>query len=306
MTLHDRRTANLRLAVIGTGRWGAIIVRELVELGTAVIAVDPDAAARQRALELGAIEAVPGLTGNEHVDAVVVATPASRHEHDVMHVASLGVPVACEKPLAVSTASATRIVEAVGERLVVLHVWRYHPGVELLGSLARSGRLGTVNSVHTVRTNWTSPRTDVDPVWTLLPHDLSIAIEILGALPDPTSAVVERIDGRAVGIWATFGAAPAIIVDASTRGDRRREVRVHGTEAVALFSDTDPSVRVLTGAATNPVEELIPFDPTPALTRELAAFVRFVEGGDAPRTDAREAIAVVTAVERALALGASR
>jgi predicted dehydrogenase len=278
----------------------------LVDLGTSVVAIDPDATALQRAIELGAIEAQSHLTGDEGVDAVLIATPATSHERDVLDVAELGVPVACEKPLTVSSESAARIVDAVGDRLTVLHVWRYHPGVELLGELARSGRLGTVNAIHTVRTNWTSPRTDIDPVWTLLPHDLSIAIEILGHLPEPTSAVIERIDGCAVGIWATFGTDPALVVDASTRGERRRDVRVHGTEAVALLNGTEPYVRILSGSTTTPREEYLTFDATPALRRELAVFVEHVRGGDAPKTDAKEGLAVVAAVERALALGTHR
>jgi predicted dehydrogenase len=306
VTREHFQTAQPRVAVVGVGRWGANIVRDLVGLGISVVAIDADASARQRAIELGAVEAKPHLTGDEGLDAVVVATPATSHERDVLGVAHLGVPVACEKPLSVSSESAGRIVDAVGDRLTVLHVWRYHPGIELLGELARSGRLGTVNAIHTVRTNWTSPRTDIDPVWTLLPHDLSIAIEILGHLPEPTNAVVERIDGCAVGVWATFGSDPVVVVDASTRGQRRRDVRVHGTDAVALLNESDPYVRVLSGNATTPHEERLAFDATPALRRELAAFVEHVRGGDAPKTDAEEGLAVVSAVERALAHGTPR
>lgn len=296
-------TAGPRVAVVGVGRWGTNIVRDLVHLGVDVVAIDPDATARRRAMDLGAAAAQPCLARDQGVDAVVVATPAASHENDILDVADLGVPLACEKPLTVSSESAARIIDTVGDRLTVLHVWRYHPGVELLGELARSGRLGIINAVHTERTNWTSPRTDVDPVWTLLPHDLSIAIEILGHLPELTNAVVERIEGRAVGIWAMFGSHPTLVVDASTRGVRRRTIRVHGTEAVAILDGAEPFIRVLSGETTTAHEDLLAFDTTPALTRELAAFVEHVRGGHAPKTDAVEGSAVVTAVERALAHG---
>jgi len=299
----DHRGANPIIAVIGVGRWGANIVRDLVVLGADVIAVDPDPAARTRAIELGAVDSRAALSGAPDVDGVVIATPASSHERDVLEAGRLGVPIACEKPLTASSVSARAVVEAVGGRLTVLHVWRYHPGVELLGRLARSGSLGSVNALRTVRANWTSPRCDVDPMWTFLPHDLSIAVEIFGCVPEPVHATVERIDGRVVSIWAAFG-PPDVLVEATTRsGERRRDIRVHGSDAVAVLSDGAEHVEVLTGAALTPDVERIAFDPTPALQREMGAFVEHIRGGPAPKTNAAEGLAVVDAVERALALG---
>ena len=300
----DRRPL---IAEVGTGRWGSNIVRDLVALAADVIAIDTDPNARNHAIELGAVESRSALDPATTVDAIVVSTSASTHERDVIEAARFGVPIACEKPLATSTTSARAIVDAVGERLTVLHVWRYHPGIELLGELARSGRLGRVNALRTIRTNWTSPRDDVDPVWTLLPHDLSIAIEILGHVPAPRTATVDRIDGRAVGIWATFGADPAVIVEASTRsGERRREVRIHGTDGVATVVDGADHVELLTGLSATPDVDRIGFDPVPALLRELAAFVDHVRGGPPPKTNAAEGLAVVAAVEQALALDQQR
>jgi predicted dehydrogenase len=293
------------IAVIGVGRWGSNIVRDLALLGVDVVAVDPDATARDRAVALGAVAGVDALAAAPHaIDAAVIATPASRHETDVLALTGFDRPIACEKPLTVSSRSARAIVDAVGGRLTVLHVWRYHPGVELLGELARSGVLGDLTAVATSRTNWTSPRTDVDPVWTLLPHDLSIAAEVLGAVPTPRAATVERIDGRAVGIWATFGSAPPLVVEASTRsGARRRDIAVHGTHAVAVLHDDHDHVEILTGTSSRPDVDRLTFDPTPALQRELAAFVDHVRGGPPPKTAAAEGLAVVEAVEQALALG---
>jgi predicted dehydrogenase len=300
----DPPTSRPTIAVLGAGRWGSNIVRDLALLDVDVVAVDPDPTARERAVELGAVAGVAALDPTPAADAIVIATPASSHEADVLALGGFGGPIACEKPLAVSTRSARTIVDAVGDRLTVLHVWRYHPGVELLGELARSGVLGHVTALASARTNWTSPRTDVHPVWTLLPHDLSIAVEILGAVPTPVSATVERIDGRAVGIWATFGSAPPLIVEASTRcGDRRRDIRVHGTDGVAALREGSDHVEILTGSDARPEIERVGFDPTPALQRQLATFVAHVRGGPAPKTGAAEGLAVVDAVEQALALG---
>lgn len=294
------------VAVLGVGRWGRHIVRDLALLGASVHAVDPDPAARELASALGAASVAerlePDLPTANRLDGIVVATPASQHHRDLLALGGFDVPIACEKPLTVSGPDARRVVAELGDRLTVLHVWRHHPGIRLLGSIARSGRLGQITAVHTTRTNWTSPRTDVDPVWTLLPHDLSIGIEVLGALPPLVHAVVERIDDRAVGVWATFGEHPALVVEASTRSrERRRDVQVHGTTGVAVLHDGATHVQVLSGTAPTPEVAQLPFDQTPALVCELRAFLDHVQGGPAPVTDAAEGLAVVEAVERTLA-----
>jgi predicted dehydrogenase len=297
-----------RIVVVGAGGWGINIVRDLVTLGVEVSVVDPDLTARQNAEIAGASSTLSAWSGVGAVDGVVISTPASTHEQVLTEVAAgTSVPIACEKPLAVSAESARRMIELAGGRLTVLHTWRYHPGVTTLAELAKSGRLGTVTAVESTRVNWTSPRTDVDPVWTLLPHDVSVALAILGEVPTVVSSEVERIDHRAVGVWAMFRTAVGtpFVATASTRSpEKRREIRVHGTDAVAVWSDRDEaSVNVYSGNVSPPHTERIRLssDMT-ALQIELDAFRRHVEGGSAPVTDAAEGLRVVEAVQATLDL----
>ncbi|MEM9515322.1 MAG: Gfo/Idh/MocA family oxidoreductase [Actinomycetota bacterium] len=294
----------LRIAVLGCGRWGRLIVDDLISLGAAVHVVDPDPAAQLSARQRSAT-ASASIDGCERVDAVVIATPASGHAIDIESVAELGVPIACEKPLTTSAAAAKRTLDTVGDRLTVLHVWRYHHGVERLRRLIEEGALGDVALLRTNRTNWTSPRTDVDPVWTLLPHDLSIAVELFGEAPSPVDAVVEQIDDRAVGIWAhcvTSAGVPCIF-EASTRYERRqRTIRVHGDQAVAVLDPDAATLELYSGLAGEPVRTAIPYDPAPALCRELHAFLDHVAGGPPPKTSGAEGVAVVAAVEQTLTI----
>ena len=304
-----------RIVLAGCGRWGRLIARDLLALSATVTVVDPSPDAGSWARSLGltwhrsladladlADRGGPGVdgAGDARVDGVVVATPASTHAAVLAEVAALDVPVFCEKPLTVDVGEAEVLVESLGDRLHVMHVWRYHPGVELLGELARSGALGTVHGVRTTRTNWTSPRTDVDTTWTLVPHDLTIGIEILGMLPTPRAALAEVIDGRAVSLWAHLGGAdePWLAVEASTRvAQRRREVRVHGSLATAtLAGDDTTDVVVAEGADLTPRVRTIPFDPSPPLRRELAAWLAFTSGGSPPRSTGREGLTVVRAI----------
>jgi predicted dehydrogenase len=132
-------------------------------------------------------------------------------------------------------------------------------------------------------------------VWTLVPHDLTVALEVLGHLPAPLAAVADVVDGRALGLDALCGPSPWLVVEASTRHQRkRREVRVHGADAVAvLASDDAPAVRVERGEDV----ELVPVDGEPPLRRELDAFLAHLDGGPPPKSDAAEGLAVVEAVQ---------
>ncbi|MGN6695566.1 MAG: Gfo/Idh/MocA family protein [Aquihabitans sp.] len=285
-----------RVAVVGCGRWGRLIVDDLEDLGADVVTVDshPDAGAD--------LPDASALGVHAPIEGAVVATPASQHLRTLEALAPLGVPVFCEKPLAPSVDDAEAAAALLGSRLHLMHVWRYHPGVELLGAVARSGRIGEVHGMRTVRDGWTSPRTDVDAVWTLVPHDLTLAIEVLGQIPTARSALAEVLDGRAVGIWAHLGGAgqPFLAVEASTRfGDKRREIRVHGSEGVAVLRhDGDAEVTLELGQAASPRIEQVAFAPEPPLRRELAAFLGHLAGGPPPKSSAAEGVDVVRAVDR--------
>ena len=287
-----------RVALVGCGRWGRLIARDLADLGALVTVVDPSDAAGAFASETGLdrLDSTVGLAGLD-IDGAVVATPASTHATTLFDLADLGVPVFCEKPLTVDVGEAEHVVDLYGDRLHVMHVWRYHRGVELLGELARSGELGAVQGVRTTRTNWTSPRTDVDSIWTLAPHDLTIGIEVLGEIPPPKAALAEVIDGRAVSLWAHLGGGgePWLVVEASTRSaERRREVRVHGSLATAtLIDDGSNTVVIAAGSELDPRPRSISFDPEPPLRRELAAWLEFIAGGDPPKSDGAEGLEVV-------------
>jgi predicted dehydrogenase len=134
-----------------------------------------------------------------------------------------------------------------GPRLFVGHIWCYHPGVEALAAIARSGELGPVHGLRSTRTNWTSPRTDVDSSWNLAPHDIALAQFILGEIPPPRFALAERLDGRCVGLIGILGSPdqknsdlPWAVFEVSNRHrEKRREVRLHCRDGVAVLPDAD-------------------------------------------------------------------
>jgi predicted dehydrogenase len=273
------------VGLVGCGRWGRLVLRDLRSLGAEVTVVDPG----------GADGALTDLARLPAVDGVVVASPATTHAEVVGALLGRDVPIFCEKPFTTDVAAARDLVARGGDRIHLMHLWRYHRGIEALGALARGGALGEVVGLRSTRVNGPSPRLDTDPVWTLVPHDLTVAIEVLGHVPTPLAAVADVVAGRALGLDALCGPRPWLVVEASTRHrEKRREVRVHGSEAVAvLAADDAPAVWVERGDDV----ELVPLDHDPPLRRELVAFLDHLAGGPPPKSDAAEGLAVVEAVQ---------
>ncbi len=191
---YDRR---VRVGLIGCGRWGRHILRDLLDLGCEVPVLARTSDSFDRARAGGATAIVADVAGLGDVDGVVVATPSSTHAEVVAEVLELGVPTFVEKPLASDPDAARDLAARASDSLFVMDKWRYHPGVLELARIARDGTLGEVVALHTVRVGWERPHADVDGVWILAPHDLAIALEILGTVPRPLSAQGFVRDGRA-------------------------------------------------------------------------------------------------------------
>jgi predicted dehydrogenase len=287
------------IGLVGCGLWGRLVLRDLLSLGVPVVVADTDRSAR----EAVAVAAVSEAADLPAVDGVIVATPAVTHHDIVTTLLPRDVPMLVEKPFTTSAAEARALADRGRDRLFVGHTWRYHPGIQQLGEIARSGEIGPILGVRSMRTNWTSPRTDVDSIWNLAPHDLTLAIEILGHIPTPRAAIAEVHAGRAVGMTALLGDSPWLIFDVSNRyRDKRREVRVHGRDGVAVMTDPE-SGRIevtrgdLTTAPSAATTDVRAFATESALRRELSAFLAFVDGGPPPKSSAQEGVDVVRCVE---------
>jgi predicted dehydrogenase len=295
-----RRGTNIGL--IGCGLWGRNILRELQHLGVRVVVAESGPENRATANSAGA-EAVVATVGElPQVDGFIVATPASTHAGIAASLLSRDVPVFVEKPLTTSVAEAEQLAETGAGRLFVMHIWRYHPGVQLLAEIARSGELGPVHGLRSTRANWRSPRLDVDTVWNLAPHDLTLTLAVLGKIPQPRFALAEMLDGRAVGIVAVLGEIPWAVFELSNRyRDKRREVRLHCRDGVAVMANPDNNEIELIREGDlsipfNSRTEKINYAVESPLRRELQAFIEHLAGGPPPPTGVEEGVAVVKAV----------
>jgi len=280
----------------------------LLSLGCDVTVVGSSEAGRQNARDSGATKIVEHIGHLPQVSGLVVATPTSTHAEVIESLLELNAPIFTEKPMTADRESALRLARKAPERLFVMDKWRYHAGVEMLRDIARAEELGPVQGLRTTRTQWGNLHPDVDISWTLMPHDLSIALEVFGKIPKPRYAMAEKTDGQVTSLLGILGGEPDgpgkpwLIVDVSSRHPQhRREVRLHCRDGVAILDDGySPGVSVTRSesfrAGQTPESELRPISQELPLLRELRTFVEHLQGGPPPRSSAAEGALVVSAI----------
>ena len=284
------------VGLVGCGRWGRHILRDLVSLECEVPVVARSEESIARATEGRAAAIVPSVGALPHVDAAVVATPTSTHAAVVEDVLGRGIPVFCEKPLTDDADAANRLAALAPSSLFVMDKWRYHPGVVELAAIARERRLGDVAGISTTRIGWGISHDDVDAAWVLAPHDLSIALEVMGSIPSPRSAVGQLVDGRVLrlsahlqgdGWWHTFEVSAQSPV-------RSRRIELHCGDGVAVLAGGwDEHISVFLGRESEPEEARIETPGELPLLAQLRVFVEHVRGGPAPKSGAADGAAIV-------------
>ncbi len=293
------------LALVGCGRWGAHILRDLVSLGCDVHVAAISTASRERAIAGGAVSSRERVEDLPAVSGAVVAVPTVCHADIIRRLAPRSIPIFVEKPMTPDADEAWRLAAELRDRLFVMDKWRYHPGIEALRDIARSGELGPVIGLSTWRLDWGSPHADVDAVWILAPHDVSIALEILGHVPEPRAAVAEFGAKGLRSLSAILGSDPWFRLEVSELYPaKRREVRLHLREGTAVLADGyDTHVDVTRHSSEGPpLVQKRPVDGALPLYRELEAFVRHLTGGPAPKSSAGEGALVVDVISRLRAM----
>jgi predicted dehydrogenase len=122
---------------------------------------------------------------------VVLATPAVAHAAHARQALEAGKHVFVEKPLALNAADADEVVrmaERAQRTLMVGHIMLYHPVVERMKTMVKSGELGWLLYLYAVRVNLGTLRRDENALWSLGPHDVSIILHLLESAPVSVSA----------------------------------------------------------------------------------------------------------------------
>lgn len=177
------------LAVVGSGYWGPNLIRNIATNEDTqlrwVCDLDGDRAARStRGLpEVGVTTDMSTLLEDPTVAGVAITTPAATHASLAEQCLRYGKDVLVEKPLATTSSDGRHLVSLaaeLGRILMTDHTFCYTPVVEHIHGLVSRGELGRLQYIDSVRVNLGIVQPDIDVLWDLAPHDLSIIDLLLG------------------------------------------------------------------------------------------------------------------------------
>jgi predicted dehydrogenase len=253
-------TEPLGVAVVGAGYWGPNLVRNFQASDRfrlrRLCDLDVDRAKRV----LGAYSTVEAtddyaaVLADPEVAAVAVATPAGTHLDIALAALRAGKHVLVEKPLAATYADGLRLVEEAEERGLTLmcdHTYCYTPAVGRIRELVRDGELGEIHFVDSVRINLGLVQKDIDVMWDLAPHDLSILDFILPDHVEPVAVAAHGADpigaGQACVSYLTLQLNTGAIAHVHVNWLSPTKVRttmVGGSKRTLVWDDLNPAQRV--------------------------------------------------------------
>lgn len=341
------REIQARVGVVGAGYWGPNLIRNLAELPQSPLAAvcDKEPARLQyvggRYPSVQLFNALDDLLASDVVNSVVLATPAEAHYTHARQALEAGKHVFVEKPLATSSAACRELAslaEANDLTLMVGHTFLHNDAVRWVKSRIAEGALGDVLYLYSRRLNLGQVRQDINVVWNLAPHDISIMLYLLGERPQRVSCFGQSYLQRGVEdvAFLTLEFAPTAGASAARRAahihvswldpNKVREVVVVGTREMIIYDDVDADHmiqvydkgvdRVPAEGGKDPRERLESFGEfklwlrwgdltvpkirvSEPLRNEMGHFVHCVETGTRPLTDARNGLEVVRVLEAA-------
>ncbi len=193
-----RKHSGITLGVIGCGQWGPNHIRIFSSLpGSCVIAAADPSQSRLDALKIQHpsvrfTRRNSDILEDELIDVVVIATPTQTHAKIAQEALEAGKHVLIEKPMCTEIGEGQELIALARKKkkiLMVGHVFLFNNGILKLKELLNFGDLGKIYYVNSTRTNLGPIRGDVNAVYDLASHDVSILNFLLGAIPDEVSAI---------------------------------------------------------------------------------------------------------------------
>jgi predicted dehydrogenase len=323
----------IRVGVIGYGYWGPNLVRNFAEIRAAGLVAVSDLNPHRLALVenrypyIRATADYNAVINDPSIDAIAVATPVSTHFDLVMHALQAGKHVLVEKPLADTCERALWLTEEAERRGLVLmvdHTFVYTGAVRKVQELISGGTLGEIYYYDSVRVNLGLFQHDVDVIWDLAVHDLSILDCLLPERPVAVSATgMAHVPGKPANIaFLTLFFSSNLIahlhvnwlspvkVRKTLIGASRKMVVYDDLEASEKIKVYDKGITVTNGNNRDALYNTLvgyrtgdmwcpKLDATEALQRETEHFVRCIEHGEKANTGGFAGVRVVQLLEAA-------
>lgn len=319
------------VGLIGYGYWGPNLLRNFFELSSARPVACCDL--RQDRLDFLALKYpdvlrtsdAQDIITNPDVDAVVIATPISTHYKLAHQALEAGKHVLIEKPMTTSSSDADALIPIANERDLVLmvdHTFIYTGAVRKIKEIIDQGEMGDIYYFDSVRVNLGLFQHDINVIWDLAPHDLSIMDHLIGKQPKAVSAFGASHLGQAIENIAYLN----FMFNDNTIGHihinwlapvKLRRTLISGTHKMIVYDDMETSEKVkvydsgvsISKSPGNIYHNLVQYrigdmnapklDQQEALSVECEHFIDAIQNGTPPITDGNAGRRIVAMLESA-------
>lgn len=317
-----------KIGVVGAGYWGPNIIRNFIQNPTCDMAVccdlDEKRLAHMKKLypSMAVTTDYGEIVGDPSIDAVAVYTHVSAHYPLAKKALEAGKHILVEKPFAAKVEEAEELVELAdknGSVIMVDHTFEYTAGVNKMKEIIEAGVLGDVLYVHCSRLNLGIFQRDINVVWDLAPHDLSVILYATGLKPRSIRTVGMKLMHPKVEdvafVTLDCSGANAVIHVSWVDPLKVRRVSVVGTKQMLVYDDLDPlaKIQIYDKGVDNPphydtfgeflcsykygdihMPRLQEAEPLSVMCKH---FLDCVENGKTPRSDGRSGLRMVKLLE---------
>ena len=321
----------INIGVIGYGYWGPNLVRNFSEIPGAQVRMVSDfkpellTKVQARYPSIQVTTDCRDIFADPKIDAVAIATPVSTHFDLALAALQAGKHVLVEKPITTTSEQAMRLIEEAEKRGLVLmvdHTFVYTGAVRKMHELITTNALGDIYYYDSVRVNLGLFQHDVNVIWDLAVHDLSIMNYVLPSQPYAVSATgISHVPGGLENIaYLTLFFENNLIAHINVNWlapVKLRRTLIGGSQKMIVFDDLEPSEKVkvydkgitINSNSENLYQMLIGYrtgdmwspklDMTEALKTEGLHFFHCIEQGERPTTDGQAGLRVVRILEAA-------
>ena len=313
-------SGKVTVALAGHGYWGKNLGRNLHQMGHLAAVCDPSAKVLKdvKATYKGvrATKDFDALLDDSRIKAVALATPAAQHYEMARKAIMAGKDVFVEKPLALRVPEAEALVELAARKkriLMVGHILEYHPAIRKLKEFVDAGDLGDIHYVYSNRVNLGKVRQEENILWSFAPHDISVILLLVGAMPEWASTSGQHyLRHEVADVTMTCLAFPgkprAHIFVSWLHPFKEQKLVVIGSRKMAVFDDVakegklkifDKGIDWKDGQPVirQTAESTLFFPEMEPLREELSHFVDCVRTRKAARTDGGNGLRVLRVLD---------
>lgn len=246
------------VGVIGCGYWGPNLIRNFMQIKKTNVAkiadLDPKRLEHIKELypSISPTNDYRGIIEDPNIDIIAIATPVKTHFKFAAEALAAGKHVFVEKPIAASTAEAKELIELASKhrvKLMVGHTFLYTGAVRKMKEIIDSGELGEIYYINSQRLNLGLFQQDINVIWDLAPHDLSIILYLLGKSPVAVSAagtahINPRVEDVATVTLYFEKDIIAFVQSSWLDPDKIRRMTVVGSKKMMVYDDLQPSEKI--------------------------------------------------------------